>query len=739
MPLAEAENLPLVLVIDDDAISRLLIREALGNSGQFRVLEAADGAAGLAMFRANRPDVVLLDVVMEGMDGFTTCMAMRGQPGGEHVPILMLTGLDDVDSIHRAYEAGATDFVTKPINHIILAQRLHYMLRATRAAEALRASEKRLTKAQRLAHLGHWEWQPQSNGFHASEELLHILGLAPGTRLNHPHDLLRAVHDDDIDRSARLLDKALAQSQPLSMEYRIVDPAGNTRIVSQEIEAYAERPGEPPRWLGTLQDISERRRAEEKIIRLAYYDALTGLPNRAFLVDYLGYYTSQAGAAGQRLGLIFLDLDHFKRINNTWGIGTGNQLLQHVAQRLRESLQLGDCLECGCNEVIECLLRQSQPFCDFLELQHAGNTLARLGGDEFALLLGQPSDEALSSAALVIGEALSHPFHLHRRDVFLTASQGIAIFPSDGADAETLLSHAELAMHHAKSKGRNQFQFYRQSMNVQAKRRMILESELHHALEKGEMELHYQPKVHLPDYQPIGMEALIRWRHPHKGMISPMNFIPLAEESDLIVKLGAWVLETACRQTHAWREAGLCFKVAVNLSARQFRNKRLARVIGDALAHSGLSPVSLELEITEGILLEDNRSSQRILSELKEMGLKIALDDFGTGYSSLSYLRQFPLDMIKIDRSFIRDLPHDEGSRSITSAIVALSKCLKLEVVAEGVEQAAQLDFLCRQQCDEIQGYLFARPMPADELPRWIEQFRATRRECAPWGESEGR
>ncbi|MCP4699818.1 MAG: EAL domain-containing protein, partial [Gammaproteobacteria bacterium] len=467
--------------------------------------------------------------------------------------------------------------------------------------------------------------------------------------------------------------------------------------------------------------ITERKKSEAEITRLAYYDGLTELPNRAFLADYIKYAIELAKRNKHLFTILSLDLDDFKRINNTWGQRVGNALLQTVAQRLTKCIRAADCLAWGNEHVSERppQLTQSGSNTDAAEDRCA--TLARMGGDDFVIYMGDVhgAGKAAAIARRILTE-LSSPYPFHKGQVFLTASIGIAIFPADGQNVETLLAHAELAMHHAKKQGGNNFQFYKQSMNIRAHRRLILETELHKAIENKELEVYYQPKVVVADKRVSGMEALVRWHHPRKGLLPPSEFIALAEESDLIVLLGEQILHNACAQTRDWVEAGHDLHVAVNLSARQFRKKDLPRVIRDVLEETGLPPERLELEITEGLLMEDSETARTILFELKEMAVRIALDDFGTGYSSLSYLKRFPLDVLKIDRSFIQDVCVNRDTSSITSAIIALSKCLQLKNVAEGVETEAQLQFLREHKCDETQGYLFSPPLPAAKFIEWL-------------------
>ncbi|MDM8545270.1 EAL domain-containing protein [Candidatus Venteria ishoeyi] len=700
-----------VLVVDDDEMIRFLIRETLQES-HFHVDEVESGEAAIEYFLQTPPDIVLLDVIMQGMDGFEVCAQLRKQAGGKHVPIVMMTGLDDIDSIHHAYNSGATDFTTKPINYTILAHRLRYMLRAGQLFERLRRNETRLSKAQQIARLGYWEWNTSQNRLHIPSQTLAILGLEPTTHFTSLRQLLHFIPLEERPLLRKTFFKALRTNQDFAIEHEIITPNKQVKSIRQEGELQQKDNGQK-QWIVTIQDISERKKSEEKIIRLAYYDNLTTLPNRVFLQEYLNKLIEQAKRHHRLFAILSLDLDHFKRINNTWGQGVGNLLLQEAARRLNQCVRTSDYLVRG---------NWALPTDAYAQSITKNDTLVRLGGDEFILLLSDIKDlTGVQHAIRRIHKILNAPFILKKERFYLTASIGISMFPNDGQTTDVLLAHAEMAMQHAKNAGRNTFEFFHPSMNVQAHQRLMLENELRKALENEELEVYYQPKVELKQNKTIGMEALVRWQHPEKGMISPATFIPLAEETDLIYSLGEWVLRRACKDTKQWNNAGYPLKVAVNLSVLQFKNTELLNTVRNALEDSGLGAQYLELEITEGVLLEDSDNSKTILSKLKNMGLKIALDDFGTGYSSLSYLKKFPFDTLKIDQSFVRDVGTDQDSSALASAIIALSKCLNLKVVAEGVETSVQLEFMKKHQCNEIQGYFFSAPLSRQKFDAWLK------------------
>ncbi len=465
------------------------------------------------------------------------------------------------------------------------------------------------------------------------------------------------------------------------------------------ITAVQDEEGDLVSYVFFFSDISERKASEQRINRLAYYDALTQLPNRTLFQDRLQQALQHVGAQNSWIVLMFLDLDRFKPINDSLGHAAGDRILKDVALRLS-----------GCVS--------------------AGDTVARMGGDEFTLLLEPCTSrhQAQSRAVQVAGsilKSLSRVFVLDEREFFVTASIGIALSPEDGRESNQLMKNADTAMYHAKEVGKNNFQFYEAEMNARALERLELENDLRHALNNRQFLLYYQPQLSSDGQRITGTEALLRWQHPRRGMVSPAEFVPVLEELGLVVQVGDWVLTEACRQMQAWRDAGLAVpKISVNLSARQFVSGLASRVAA-VLAGSGLPADCLELELTESILMRDVKAAMLLLDDLKCLGLFIAVDDFGTGYSSLNYLKQFPIDVLKIDRSFVDGLPDGKQDAQIARAIIAMSHSLNLLVIAEGVETREQLDFLREHGCDEIQGYLFGRPMPAAQFADFCRQHQA--------------
>lgn len=709
----------LALVVDDDDGMRMTVSESLESAG-LRVEEAENGALAVAAFERLAPDIVLLDVMMPEMDGFQACAALRKTPSAKHTPVLMMTGLDDLESINRAYDAGATDFITKPLNYVLLGHRVRYMLRARRAMlkvertmDQLRRSERRRANAQRIARLGNWEWDAASNQLEVSDELCEIMALSPERFTGHHRELLHTVHIDDQETVAKAFERCLARGEAFSVEHRVVTDDGTERTIHQEAEAVRNPDDSIKRIIGTAQDITERKATEHKIVHLAYYDSLTGLPNRAFLREHLNHLVGQAKRYERSLAVLSMDLDLFKRINDSLGHSVGDHLLKLVAGRIATCMRDSDFFI----RIDPSLSGAAIPG------SASGDTVARLGGDEFIMVLSdlrRPEDAAVAAQRIV--DAMSKPFLIDDEEVYVTTSIGITIYPGDGGDVETLLQSADAAMHHAKEHGRNCYQFYMNSMNTKASERLSLGNSLYRALERNEFELHYQPRVDIRKGMVVGAEALVRWWHPERGMVSPATFIPLAEENGVINALGEWVIREACKQGKRWQELALGrIQVAVNLSSRQFKDRGLARTIESALNDSALAPSLLEVELTEGTLMEDSQNNIAILSELKELGVHIALDDFGTGYSSLGYLNRLPIDVLKVDRSFVKDIAEGANSATIAAAVIALSRSLRLGVIAEGVETEAQLEFMYRHECYEIQGNYFSQPLSAAALQRWLE------------------
>jgi PAS domain S-box-containing protein len=661
--------------------------------------------------RINKPfSVAFLDVRMPpGIDGVTA--AERIREIDPSINIVFVTGYSDVRPEALGDRVPPLDkliYCQKPLQASELKQFARALSAKWLAEQRVRAMQARLHQLITSTSVVIYSSRPA--GFETtfvSANVQEQFGYAAEDFLNDGRFWVDRVHPDDLETLKTQL-RRLPQSGEITCEYRFRRADGEYRWVTDQMKLLRGGDGTPVEVVGCCLDVSERRQAEEKIRYLAYFDGLTGLPNRTFMREVLDYALANAARYQRCVAVLFLDIDHFKRINDTLGHDAGDTLLREVAQRLQSSVRSADQV-CRDTE-------------DLLPETAGVQAVSRLGGDEFVVILTEiASADAAALAAQRIAASLAVPIRLAHDDVTVTTSIGISIFPKDGEDAEKLLKHADSAMYSAKEKGRNRYQFFTEDLNERAARRFSLEMKLREALERNEFLLHYQPKIDIRNDRVVGMEALLRWQQPEVGLVSPGEFIPIAEELGLIVPIGEWALREASRQTVAWRTAGLPpLTISVNLSAMQFKNRRLPKTIRSILAAAGLDPTFLEVELTESMLIEDTEASVAMLAQLKDLGLNLSIDDFGTGYSSLSYLKRFPLDSLKIDRSFVRDITTDKNDAAIVSATIALAHNLNLRVVAEGVEQQVQVDILKEQGCDEAQGYLFSRPLAPAVFERWV-------------------
>lgn len=680
-----AQDATTILVVDDDPVTRHTVCKVLKAAG-YRTLEAENGSLALERFELEWVDMVLLDVLMPDMDGFSVCAALRKRADRERIPILMLTGLNDVGSVDRAFTAGASDFITKPINWSLLSQRVRYALRARATYLELRENQARLTRAQQIAKLGCWEADIGSSHAYVSEELRDILGLAPKHSAHDLDDLLRAVHTEDRARVEEAVSNAITRGTPFNIDHRVVRGDGTELIVQQQAAAMDNELGGGVRIMGTIQDISAHKKAEALVEYQANYDVLTGLPNRHRFGARLKRAVASAQAGGDGPAVLFLGLDRLNLIHDSLGHGAGDLLLQSVAERLRR-------------------------------LERRGHTVARFGSDVFALLL---ENAARADAPTEIArEVLDMMVQSHaiegRDDLFVGASIGIACHDGAAPGADMLLKGADAAMHRARQEGGNRFCHHDPRMEAEARERLKLESQLRKAMERDELEVYYQPQVDARSGHVVGMEALLRWHHSQMGLVSPLKFIPLAEETGLIVPIGAWVLRTACRQAKEWHERDYGpLRLGVNLSAVQFARGDLVAEVAGILRETGFDPRYLELEVTEGMAMGDVERSIATLRALREIGVQVSLDDFGTGYSSLSYLQRLPIRTLKVDRSFVKDIDADGNNGALASAIIAMAHSLNLNVITEGVETEAQAEFVRQRGCHEIQGFLYSKPLPAE-------------------------
>ncbi len=678
---------PIALIIDDDAVFRVTTLDYLEEAG-FDAREAEDGLSGLTAFDKLDADIVLLDVMMPDMDGFTVSKKLRASPKGEHVPILMITGADDIESVNRAFNAGASDFATKPVNHDLLIHRIRYMLRAKEVAATLRERENSLAHAQRIAKLGNWEWDLQSDQFRFSDQMKNIFGwYSKDIKITHTA-MLDAIHPKDKAQVERTLNNSLQSGSDCQFECTVLRSDGTEVVTYHETEAVSSASGVPIRLLGTIQDITERRSVETRIHTLAHYDQLTNLPNRNFFYDHVRQSIAHTRRTGLNLAVMFLDLDGFKNINDSLGHDAGDEMLKTIGSRLSDTLRKGD-------------------------------LAARLGGDEFCVLLENLPDDSL--AANIAGRLLTtlgKPTRIGTNNIYPRASIGIALFPRYGDNLEALIQSADNAMYAAKEAGKHRYAFYRPEMTVLAEQRLGLENDLRIAVERGDFELHYQPQISLETGRMTAVEALIRWWHPERGLVPPDKFIPVVEKIGLIAPLGEWVLHTASRQMVEWRELSLPLRhVAVNISGSHFSDNTLAQTLTDVMDQTGIQASELEIEITEGVI-QTTEESIHSFHQIKDLGIKIAIDDFGTGYSCLGSLTRLPLDCLKIDKVFIQEMLVNLDNSAIVATIIAMSRVLGFSVVAEGVETLEQVQYLRGIDCQVVQGYFFSKPVTADKIPK---------------------
>jgi len=716
---------PKVLLVDDDDLALMLTAEALRGRG-FEITEAGSGEQALAMLSDWTPDIIVLDAMMPGLDGFDTCHALRESPGFENMPVLMLTGLDDEASINRAYQVGATDFFVKSTQWSLLAGRLRHVLRSARTRQELERSKSKLARAQDLARMGSFDWRRPSGaslhptgGLTLAPEALRVFGYAPLDRVS-LRRLVRMVPLPERRGMTRVLAEVQGQNTVLAIDVPVSLPDGRMRIVHIEAEPEFNEHGHCAGYTGIVQDVTDRRIAEDRIRHLANFDALTGLPNRRQLIWRTERALDHARRLGHQAALLLIDLDRFKVINDTLGHAAGDELLVEVAARLRGCVRHSDQVMDGALDAASARSHRT--------LEAVG----RLGGDEFVALLPEVADE--TDAERVSGRILDvmrEPVFVGGQECFVTASVGIALFPRDGTSVADLMRNSDVAMYSVKNAGRNDSAVYSPMLAGRGREKLELESALHKAIERKELVLHYQPKIDVRSARMVGVEALMRWQRGN-SLVPPGDFIPLAEETGLIVPLSEWALREAARQAKLWqRSIGFTDSIAVNLPNRMFERSDLVEHIHQCVTTYNVSHRCIQLEITETDLMKDLQKVIPSLHRLNEIGVEVSIDDFGTGYSSLAYLTTLPIAERKIDRGFVRDLGITPQSGAVVTAIIALSRSLGLRVIAEGVETLRQQEELHRLGCSVMQGFLFSKPIPPEELERWLQQTVLPRK--APW------
>jgi diguanylate cyclase (GGDEF)-like protein/PAS domain S-box-containing protein len=690
------KSLKILLLVEDNPGDARLLREMLNEQGASQtelthVERLSDAELHLA---ENAVDIVLLDLGLPDAQGMGA--VRRAHAAAPHVPLVVLTGLDDETLAAEALQEGAQDYLIKgQIDARSLMRSLRYAIERKTMEEALFVEKERAQVtlncigdavactdlAGNLTFLNlvaekMTGWSLQEAAGRPMGEVFRIMEAV--SRKITPNPMEMAV---DRDRTVHLPSNSILVRRD-GFEIPIEDSAAPIH----------DREGQATGAVIVFRDVSAARAMALQMAHSAQHDFLTGLPNRMLLNDRVNQAIALAPRHMKKVAVLFLDLDGFKHINDSLGHPTGDKLLQSIAKRL-----------------VECV--------------RGSDTVSRQGGDEFVVLLSEvehSEDTAISARRML--EAVAEAHSIDQHDLHVTTSIGVSVFPDDGQDAETLIKNADTAMYQAKENGRQSYQFFKPAMNVRAVERQSIEESLRRALERQEFTLHYQPKVDLRTGQITGAEALLRWMHPVRGSISPARFIPVAEDCGLILPIGKWVLREACQQARIWFDAGLPFAtMAVNISAMELRDENFLEGIFTVLKDTRLDPRFLELELTESVLMKHAESTESILKTLRARGVQIAVDDFGTGYSSLSYLRKFPIDALKIDQSFVRQITTAPGETTIVTAVISMARSLKLRVVAEGVETEAELAFLQAHECDEAQGYYFSRAVLPEQFARLLE------------------
>jgi len=729
-----------ILIIDDDPAICGVIADYLSNKG-FVVLEAEDGTVGLNLFARENPDLVLLDLRLPGMDGLEILSCINKD--SPDTPVIIVSGQGTIKDAIAALKTGAWDYITKPIfdmnilnitvNHVLeRAKQIHEKNKYHKnLEEELRQGTSDLEQRSLELEKAYRNLNREIEERRRVEKVIQQEHTFIQTIIEGVRDPARIVSPDFEVQMMNQAALAILPSRQASQEqltcyqaYRQIDTpctGQDHRCVLKEVIKtgktvaihHKEILGEDkervfeieasPLWnadgalhgiLEVIRNITEDLSAEtqlrehrERLHHLVYHDTLTNLPNRVLLQDRLSRMMIKAKRNNTFVAILFLDLDRFKKINETLGHDVGDKLLLEVARRIENCVRKSD-------------------------------TVARLGGDEFSVLLDDLRDiKFVAVVARKILHALSKPIMIQKYELYATSSIGISLYPNDSEDEDVLLRSADTALYRAKDAGKNNYQFYTADMNTRAFEFLLLESGLRKALDNNELVVYYQPIINLEDKKLIGMEALLRWKHPEKGMVSPADFIPLAEETGLIESIGEWVLRAACAQNKKWQDAGYPpVTVSVNMSARQFNKKNVVETIGEILEETGLRPEYFCIEITESIIMKDVESTITKLNQLHKMGISLSIDDFGTGYSSLNYLKLFPIDNLKIDRSFVFNITSDSTDAAIAASVILLAHSMNLKVTAEGVETNEQLEMLRRQGCDYVQGFLFSKPIAAEKF-----------------------
>jgi diguanylate cyclase (GGDEF)-like protein/PAS domain S-box-containing protein len=699
-----------ILVVDDEPVNVQLLEYLLKTTGYENVFSTNDPRQVVSLHLKHRFDLIILDLHMPGMDGFDVMEALKPLESDSWLPVLVVTA--EPDKKLAALEAGARDFIGKPFDTVEVMTRIRNLLevrllhRESRDYGSQLEREVRERTAELARFRGAMDATPDAI-FLIDTAGMAMVDVSDGAcrMLGFSRDALMRIDPVALGLASReQLERMLGEGEGKgahgAREGDIVETellrAGGEGSVPVEISWKLQELGNSRFLIAVVRDITERVHAAERLRHAASYDALTGLPNRTLFFENLGAAIELAQDKNWRVAVMCITLDRFKVINDSLGTARGDELLRQFSTRLVRSVKMRE-------------------------------LVGRLGGDEFALILTMQRDQQEAvNVANEIRETLRAPFDLHGQQAALTASIGIAMYPDDTTDPGALIKYADAAMVRAKEAGRDGYRFFTAGMNVQVLARLDLELALRGALEGRQFVLHYQPKLELNTGRISGVEALLRWHRPGYGLVYPAEFVPVMEETGLVVRVGEWIIDEACRQMAAWNAAGVRdVRVGVNVSSRQFAEGDLEGVVRAALERHGVEPSQLELELTESALMVNAEHTTEVLTRLKQLGIRVAIDDFGTGYSSLAYLKRFPIDKLKIDIAFVRDIIHNPDDAAIALAIISMAHSLHMQVIAEGVETRAQMAYLRRHHCDEIQGFHFARALPPEQLAQLVADNRA--------------
>ena len=684
------KSIRILIVEDSDNDTELLLRELRkgGFEPEYRRVETApDMEAALTTCTW---DIIVSDYSMPNFDGISALkLAKRLEV---NLPFIIVSANIGEEIAVMAMKAGAHDYIMKG-NLARFVPAVERELKEAKNRQHHREAEQQMRKLSRAVEQtadAVTITDPEGNIEYVNAAFSQITGFSKEEAIGKSNGILKSGrHDDEfyIDLWKKLMEGHTFQDVFINRR-----KDGSLYYEEKSITPLKDDDGVVAHFISTGKDITEQMATRERLHHLSHHDTLTGLPNRGLFMDRLSQAISRARWNGRVVAVLFIDLDRFKNINETLGFDYGDNILQAVAERLNQSVRDGD-------------------------------TVARLGDDEFAIVLEdiyQKEDIALVVEKTI--KALSQVHVLNEHELFVTTSMGISLYPNDGSNAQTLIQNADVAIHHAKESGSNNYRFYESDMNAQSLYRLNMESSLRKALEREEFVLHYQPQVDIKSGQIIGFEALIRWQHPELGMVFPVEFIPLLEETGMINQVGRWILRTACQACRDWNDLGLHdIKVSVNISPVQFENSDISNIVASALEETGLEAKYLEIELTESAIMRSPQAAIGVLSALNRMGVTLAIDDFGTGYSSLSYLQKFPIDVLKIDRSFVKDVSKNNGDASIVSAIISMAHSLKLSVIAEGVKDTKQLSFLQERDCEMVQGFLFSKAVPREQAAKFLK------------------